>query len=1107
MKSVESFISPLIESQFPSFYREEGPVFIAFVKAYYEWLEENNNVLYYARKLPDFDDIDTTVDQFLVYFKEQYLKYVKFNTATNKKLLLKNSQDLYRSRGTERAIELFFKLVYGRPAKVYYPGKDLMRLSDGEWVLPKYLEVEFTEFNSSYEGKQIKGLASGATAFVDSISKTKKLLDIIDSSGNNDRVSKDIDVFFMSDLKGSFITGERITHSDITDPRNTTKIIGSLNYLNVIAGASDYNVKDEVEISSNTGLKGKAIVTAVVQVDGQVDFILENGGWGYTNTPEVIISEKVLTVNNISITTNSLSQPFYVFESLIQPKANIYFNILTGTFAKDDMIYTYSDSDISGTGRVLSIQANSTNGVIYASVLSGNLESNSIFYKSGNSASACTTLYTDRTSLANVVGLTDTQTLLINDLSGTGVFTLNERIYQSNSLGEYASAYIEAIGRRGSNYTISAANVHGAFLPGQRIRGQASGANGYLSYYSCDVGIIDNSTTTVRVVNVLEQGENYSNGDVVSFFSNTGTGAYAKVRTNPAGNVTSINLLKGGRNYQLTPLVEIANTATPYSFNANNDIDEENKFITLSSHNFLNGQAVRYEVASGNTPLTGLTSGTIYYVRSSNTTGVTLSIYPKGDKIALTKGLSQSGHTLTAAVSEGFGAILEAELGHAFDFTTPNTFVYGSKSNSSGLITFSSQGILGNFSVGSIDNEEPNIVYSDLINGENIYGALYLDIKISDAGNTALSGSNAYGFPAYPAGNLTFGELGNIFGKEQLSLGRISSIIKTNPGQDYNRAPVVQILEPLVYAHGHLDYYLTINQNISSFTPRENILVIDRKQFEGQSEVVDSFISIQNNAFANSTQVRYLTGFGSGALGGLANNTTYYVVESNTSGLKLSTVKEGPAIVITPSLVPDNNHYLDSGNYILSANYREKITNNVMRVTRFNLYNDLKPQANLFIRGESSGAEAFVLEINDDTLYTGFNAHVTSNVVVANGSVKTLEVIDSGFGFGNNDIVFFSRVNDKASKVGTARVSAVTHGTGTGFYRTSGGFASEDKYLHDGDYYQEYSYEVQTRIPLSSYSEMLKNILHVAGTKTFASVEIEEKTQVPITAYTEITIE
>ena len=38
---IENWISPLIEEQFPAIYRTDGPLMVAFVKAYYEFLEQS----------------------------------------------------------------------------------------------------------------------------------------------------------------------------------------------------------------------------------------------------------------------------------------------------------------------------------------------------------------------------------------------------------------------------------------------------------------------------------------------------------------------------------------------------------------------------------------------------------------------------------------------------------------------------------------------------------------------------------------------------------------------------------------------------------------------------------------------------------------------------------------------------------------------------------------------------------------------------------------------------------------------------------------------------------------------------------------------------------
>ena len=72
MKELEKFISPFIASQFPSIYKEEGPLFIAFVKAYFEWLESENQVIYDSRRLLEYRDIDKTVDVFINNFKKKY---------------------------------------------------------------------------------------------------------------------------------------------------------------------------------------------------------------------------------------------------------------------------------------------------------------------------------------------------------------------------------------------------------------------------------------------------------------------------------------------------------------------------------------------------------------------------------------------------------------------------------------------------------------------------------------------------------------------------------------------------------------------------------------------------------------------------------------------------------------------------------------------------------------------------------------------------------------------------------------------------------------------------------------------------------------------------
>ena len=76
-------VSQLVENQFPSFYKEDGPGFVAFVKAYYEFLETTDKYTYKEnRELFNSNDIDDTLSEFLVHFKEKYLSDFPFVTAT-----------------------------------------------------------------------------------------------------------------------------------------------------------------------------------------------------------------------------------------------------------------------------------------------------------------------------------------------------------------------------------------------------------------------------------------------------------------------------------------------------------------------------------------------------------------------------------------------------------------------------------------------------------------------------------------------------------------------------------------------------------------------------------------------------------------------------------------------------------------------------------------------------------------------------------------------------------------------------------------------------------------------------------------------------------------
>ena len=143
---------------------------------------------------------------------------------------------------------------------------------------------------------------------------------------------------------------------------------------------------------------------------------------------------------------------------------------------------------------------------------------------------------------------------------------------------------------------------------------------------------------------------------------------------------------------------------------------------------------------------------------------------------------------------------------------------------------------------------------------------------------------------------------------------------------------------------------------------------------------------------------------------------------------------------------------------------------------------------NISITGSSSGATASVDTITqiEGSSLMGNNAVVNSFAGIVNGSITALSVIDSGFAYEDGESVTIQI--DTSPFVATGYANLINQGVGEGYFKSTKGFLNSDKYIHDGDFYQFYSYQVQTELPLESYGETLKKLMHVAGTKLFGNV-------------------
>ena len=197
--SIQKKISTFVSSQFPSFYREEGDMFIQFMRAYYEWMESNESdaVIRKSRNLLDYRDIDSTLDEYVSHFQNKYLYGMPLNFKGDKRFLIRHILDVYRSKGTIEGYKLLFKLLYGEDVEIYVPKNDVLKASDGTWIQQKYIEITDSPKSFSMESGVIVGVVSGATAVAENFVRRNV----------NGRYSQ---AFYVTNIIGTFLLNEAL---------------------------------------------------------------------------------------------------------------------------------------------------------------------------------------------------------------------------------------------------------------------------------------------------------------------------------------------------------------------------------------------------------------------------------------------------------------------------------------------------------------------------------------------------------------------------------------------------------------------------------------------------------------------------------------------------------------------------------------------------------------------------------------------------------------------------------------------------------------------------------------------------------------------------------
>ena len=1013
MASEIATISQLIERQFPAVYRKEAPQLIAFVRAYYEFLEQSNNATEVVRTLITNQDIDSTIDDFVVHFKNKYLANFPFVATTDKRFVIKHIMDLYRSKGSERSIQLLIRLLFNEDSHVYSPSTDILKPSASKWYRPEYIEVTTNDRSSSFLNKLIRGTDSGATGFVEGI-VTKR------TNG------KLIDVIYMSGIIGRFTRGETVTEDGIL--AGAPAVIGSLTDIVITNGGRDFAVGDVFDVTSDDGVQGRVRVAGVEDATGRVDFEIVDGGTGYTTD-----SYTDVYISDVVINTNNASEGFLRWENVIQKVETV--NVLSGS----DILSANTGDYLVGVDSSNNAIANGT--IVYVA----NTDANGSIL-SANSANGIVKVITTTGTFANQASI---------DLTTAVSFAANERLVE------------------GGAYTLNISSVVGGpFSNGEIVEQLETTLVGNTVYTTArNYGTVTSVNSTVLTLepawgtfNNTDDLEGVTSGATATVDSQlvTTTGATARVTSMSDANTVVIDDVAGVFNVGRAVLG--SKTYLEAEISAVNDTGVSD--VLLSGN--VSTNAVVDTVA--NTWFQAMVIG-----QNTTAVGVHGNNYPIYYSTDFSCPIVTDRGQLISAPRDANGAIIE----------------YTADADS---IAF---GVNADFDIGSLTNDESVSVNSDLVTGTNINGIPYSEIGIdgsnsgigfvdsvtvndggtlySNGGVVSFTGGGYAGGNPYQVANGTITTDGS---------GTITAITVTVPGSGYYQAPEIVLpatagdvanVEPSMdYGYGFPadpdgDVTTIVSNCLTNVAMTIGTIASITRINPGENYTQDPFVSVFNRYIASFNRGNYIVSIdnvvGSFAVG--------EVINQNVSNTEI-----GKGVV-------------------LSANSSELLVERTSFNVAFNLGNE--------IVGGSYGATANVTNIiqlsSDDSFdrqIMGDNANIDADVIAANGIVTDVEVLDSGYGYVHDGDVVMTLPTAPFSVAGSANVTY--HGLGSGYWKTRHSHLSSEKKIQDSDYYQEFSYDVVSGLSLNRYTDVLKSVLHVAGTKMFGTVNKHSKKAITISA-------
>ena len=258
-----------------------------------------DNVIRKTGKILEYRNLETSIDQYVDYLRDELYPSIPVTYFGDKRLVAQHFKEFFESKSNEQSYRFLFKLLYNENVEFYYPGTDILRISDGNFEKTQIIRTIAVSADTRdiflFLNKTIRGQTSGVLANVVDIKKF--FIGAIE-----------IAEMTLKLVSGTFTAGEEVV--DIEDEDLSTTVFGIVSSITVVDGGSGYEEGDIITITGD-GSEAAAKISSIKE--SPISALTVNTiGHGYQLNTEAIINNSATGGSGFLFEVSELANTYTV---------------------------------------------------------------------------------------------------------------------------------------------------------------------------------------------------------------------------------------------------------------------------------------------------------------------------------------------------------------------------------------------------------------------------------------------------------------------------------------------------------------------------------------------------------------------------------------------------------------------------------------------------------------------------------------------------------------------------------------------------------------------------------------------------------------------------